>query len=127
MPNIDCTPGQRNEITIEDSMGMAGAYGRDEEDRLFVEVPNYTNFSGQAVTDPNWSYSRFGLRTAIVSGEQRDECVRHTVCETTCYSTKVSTQNPSQNERVEFGTTVNLTTFVDADFFFYIPPNTICP
>lgn len=126
-PDIDCTPGQRTEITIEDSMGMAGAYGRDEDDRLFVVVPEYADFRGFAITDPNWSFSRFGLFTAIVSGDTRDECVRHTICETTCYWTAVSTQTPEAGERVEFGTTVNLTTFVDGKYIFYAPPNTQCP
>lgn len=126
-PPVNCTPGQVEKITIEDAMGMAAAYGRDAEDRLFVEVPDFTSYSGSFLTNPNWPFSRFGVRATIMAGENRDQCVIHTPCERTCYMTKVSTQNPTAGSLVEFGTNVSLTTFVDAKYIFYPPPGKICP
>lgn len=126
-PQINCVPGQRRNISDADAMGMADAYGRDPQDQLFVSVPDFADLGGVALTNPDWAYPRFGVRTAIVAGETRDECVRHTICETTCYNTRLTSQTPAPGTPIDFGATVSLTTFVDVDFIFYPPPGQQCP
>jgi hypothetical protein len=126
-PQINCVPGQRRNISDADAMGMADAYGRDPQDQVFVPVPDFAEMSGAALTNPDWAYSRFGVRTSIVAGENRDECIRHTICETTCYTTRLTSQSPAPGTPIDFGSTVDLTTFVDADFIFYPPPGRQCP
>ncbi|WP_416235142.1 M12 family metallopeptidase [Pararhodobacter sp.] len=125
-PSIPCVPGQRTEITMADAMGMAAEYGRDPNDRLFVPVPDLSEYGGRGIRDSDWAYSRFGLRTRIVSGQHRDECRRITNCESVCYTTMLSSQNPQPATVAEFGTTVQLVTYVHTEYIFNPPPNTQC-
>tara|TARA_R110002012_G_scaffold307412_1_gene512844 strand:+ start:1251 stop:2315 length:1065 start_codon:yes stop_codon:yes gene_type:complete len=127
LPN--CRIGQRDYLSNSDKLGMAGAYGQDADDERISIVPDFVNkFSSPDDFTNSNAYTRFGVRTQIISGDVKRGCRWQTICERVCYETSAIWQSPAAGERVPFGVVVSLKTHTSSKFHLADPPRgQICP
>jgi len=100
--------GQREYLTVYDKIGMATAYGRDDNDKIYLEAPSFLKYYGHFLNDPSYVLRRFGVNVRFGSEKPFRPWCTEGVCEWTCYWSEVVSQSVNEGSVIEYGSEIKL-------------------